>query len=116
MILYQRLNTNSHYITITSSISIPITSSGDAQEEKYVNQASVLYRKQVLPASKKVVYEGPSKDQLTKSIDLHCQEPVRYVTFDPENWVQEEGFNVTLKMKHKKTTAQKGTTLCRSFI
>ncbi len=58
-----------------------------------------------------MVFEGPADMTATRVIDLHCQEPVKFVTIVPESWARGQSFNLMLRMSHKtaSTSSQKRT-------
>lgn len=68
-----------------------------------------LISHQKLVRTEKDVYEGPTTVQASKTIDLHCQEAVRFVTIVPETW-SGASFNLTVKMKHS-VAGQTGVSL-----
>jgi len=72
-----------------------------------VKRALILHQK--LVRTEKDVYEGPTTVQASKTIDLHCQEAVRFVTIVPETW-SGASFNLTVKMKHS-VAGQTGVSL-----
>jgi len=72
-----------------------------------VKRALISHQK--LVRTEKDVYEGPTTVQASKTIDLHCQEAVRFVTIVPETW-SGASFNLTVKMKHS-VAGQTGVSL-----
>ena len=62
-----------------------------------MKRAVIMHQK--LVRTEQDLYEGPATAQASKTIDLHCQEAVRFVTIVPETW-SGASFNLTVKMKH----------------
>ncbi len=81
-----------------------------------MEQGVISYQKLVDTAEKKVVFEGPADMTATRVIDLHCQEPVKFVTIVPESWARGKSFNLMLRMSHKtaSTSGQKRTATCKN--
>lgn len=76
------------------SVGVP---TGDTNENKFVERVDIYHQRYVYNKHQ----EGPSNENLSKTVTCSTDEPVQFVTIIPMEMARKGNFSISLKITHR---------------